>query len=262
MSWPRLSRSEERGSQQVQGFRWRPDRPFARPMLLETRTVRRPAIASGATASQRAQSPRAADEQVLAWLRGLGTLLRHRRLRRRPGGVRNDRCGVAYILTVSSRASSTWASSTWATRRRRGITARDRHRRPFLAPVSGWVRAGWRCGPWRGTPRPGRRRRGEVERHRGKHQPGGVRGELSRGQVRQRPGLELGDDLLDDGVVPVGCLRGQHRRRAVGEHGVMPVLGEQRGLPGGHRVGVEPADPAHDQPGGNVLAPAAGGATR
>jgi hypothetical protein len=52
---------------------------------------------------------------------------------------------------------------------------------------------------------------GEVERDRGQHQPGGVRRERPRGQVGQRPGLEVGVDLLDDRVLPVRLLGGEHR---------------------------------------------------
>jgi hypothetical protein len=50
---------------------------------------------------------------------------------------------------------------------------------------------------------------------------------LPDGRVRQRPVLQVGDDLLDDGVRPVSGLGLQHRRRAVGEHRVVPVGGEQ-----------------------------------
>ena len=49
---------------------------------------------------------------------------------------------------------------------------------------------------------------GEVERHHGEHQPGGVRGELPRGQVRQGGVLQVGVDLLDDRVAAVGLVRG------------------------------------------------------
>jgi hypothetical protein len=45
---------------------------------------------------------------------------------------------------------------------------------------------------------------GEVVRDRGADQPGVVRAEVSRGQVRERGVLQVGDDLLDDGVVTVG----------------------------------------------------------
>src|SRR5512133_771132 len=65
---------------------------------------------------------------------------------------------------------------------------------------------------------------GEVERDRGADQPGGVRGELRGGQVT--PG---GEQL---------------------------TLFTVAGWGGG---GVEPADPAHDQPGGDVVGSAAAG---
>ncbi len=90
-------------------------------------------------------------------------------------------------------------------------------------------------------------------------QPGGVRGESPGRQVRQRGVLQVGDDLLDDGVVAVGGLGGQHRFGAVGEHGVVAVDGEHLRLPGWDGRGVEPADPPHDQPCGDVLGLAAAG---
>ena len=46
-------------------------------------------------------------------------------------------------------------------------------------------------------------RAGQVERDRGRDQPGGVGLEPPGGQVRQRAGLEVGDDLLDDRVPAV-----------------------------------------------------------
>jgi hypothetical protein len=80
---------------------------------------------------------------------------------------------------------------------------------------------------------------GGVERDRGQHQPGGVRRELPRGQVGQRSGLEVGVDLLDDRVLPVGGLGLQHRLRGVGEHRVVAVGGEQLGLPSGTEAGFK-----------------------
>lgn len=62
---------------------------------------------------------------------------------------------------------------------------------------------------------------GEVERDHRAGQPGGVRSEHPRREVGERPVLQLGDDLLDEGVVAVGGLRGQHRLARVGEHGVV-----------------------------------------
>jgi hypothetical protein len=50
------------------------------------------------------------------------------------------------------------------------------------------------------------------------------------GQVRQCGVLQVGDDLLDDGVVTVSGLCSQHRLRTVGEHRVIPIDGEQLAL--------------------------------
>ena len=54
----------------------------------------------------------------------------------------------------------------------------------------------------------GGRGAGQVERHHGQHEPGRVRGELARGQVRQGGVLQVGVDLLDDRVAAVGLVRG------------------------------------------------------
>jgi len=75
--------------------------------------------------------------------------------------------------------------------------------------------------------------------------------------VRESAALEVGDDLFDDGVVEVGGLGVEHPESRVGEHGVMAVVGEQLCLTG--VVGVESADPAHDQPGADLLGPGPGG---
>ena len=48
---------------------------------------------------------------------------------------------------------------------------------------------------------------GQVERHDGAGQPGGVGIEHARGQVRQRGGFQVGVDVLDDRVRPVGFVR-------------------------------------------------------
>ena len=45
----------------------------------------------------------------------------------------------------------------------------------------------------------------------------------NRGAVGQGPVLQVGDDLLDDGVVPVDCLGLEHRQRRVGEERLMTV---------------------------------------
>jgi hypothetical protein len=96
---------------------------------------------------------------------------------------------------------------------------------------------------------------GEVERDRRQDEPGGVGREPARRQVRQRPVLEVGDDMLDDRARPVGGFGLQRRQGAVGEHRVVAVGGDQLALPVCVvPVGqVEPADPADDEPGGDVL---------
>ena len=43
----------------------------------------------------------------------------------------------------------------------------------------------------------------QVVRERGEHGPGAVGVEVAGGEVRQRLVFEVGDDLLDDGVVAV-----------------------------------------------------------
>ena len=71
-------------------------------------------------------------------------------------------------------------------------------------------------------------------------------------QLRQRPAFEVSDDLLDDRVRPVRPVRSfglEHRQWAVGEHRVILVGGERLAL----IVRVHVFDPAHDQPGRNVL---------
>jgi len=71
--------------------------------------------------------------------------------------------------------------------------------------------------------------------------------------------FEVGDDLLDDGVGAVGLLCLEHGQRGVGEHPVVAVVGEQLALPVRDGLGVEPADPAHDQPGADVVGFGSGG---
>ena len=73
--------------------------------------------------------------------------------------------------------------------------------------------------------------------------------------MRDRAVLEVGDDLLHDGVGPVRGLGGEHRQGGVGEHRVVAVDGEQLALVRGVQVGHA----AHDQPGGDVLGLAPGG---
>ena len=67
--------------------------------------------------------------------------------------------------------------------------------------------------------------------------------------MRQRAVDEVGDHLLDDGVVAVVGFRGEHRQRAVGEDRVVTPGGEQLTLGGWGQA----ADPAHDQPGGHPM---------
>lgn len=71
----------------------------------------------------------------------------------------------------------------------------------FGSSGSGRCRAGW-SGPGRDQGWAGGGA-GEVERGHREGGPGRVRRVSPRGQVRQRPVLELGDDLLDDRVVAV-----------------------------------------------------------
>src|SRR5207344_2267981 len=88
----------------------------------------------------------------------------------------------------------------------------------------------------------------------GAGQPGGVRREVTGGQVRERAVDEVGDELFDDGVVVVVGLGGEHRQRAVGEDGVVAPGGQQLALGGWGQA----ADPAHDQPGGHRVLTLAG----
>jgi hypothetical protein len=68
--------------------------------------------------------------------------------------------------------------------------------------------------------------------------------------VRQRPVVEVGEDLLDDGVAAVLLLGLEGFVRAVGEDGVVAPGGEQLALA---RRGLSlVADAADDQPGGDV----------
>jgi hypothetical protein len=75
----------------------------------------------------------------------------------------------------------------------------------------------------------------------------------------ERTALQVGDHLLDDGVPPATHLGVQHRQRRVGDHAVVAVPAEQLVLlitAGAGRV--QPFDPAHDQPGGDMLGLAPG----
>ena len=57
------------------------------------------------------------------------------------------------------------------------------------------------------------------------------------GRWASGPCLQVGDDLLDDGVPAVAVLGLDHRQRCVGEHRVVAVAGEQLAL-AGRGVGV------------------------
>jgi hypothetical protein len=69
--------------------------------------------------------------------------------------------------------------------------------------------------------------------------------------MSERPGVQVGDDLLDDGVIAVLALGLDEGR--VGEHGVIPPRREQFVLPLSGLL-VAGADAADDQPGGDLLA--------
>ncbi len=74
--------------------------------------------------------------------------------------------------------------------------------------------------------------------------------------MRQRALLELGGALLHDGVRAVLPLDGQQRLDPVGEQGVVAPHGNVEGLLVQRLTGgglAQPADPAHDQPGGHRL---------
>ena len=60
---------------------------------------------------------------------------------------------------------------------------------------------------------------------------------VARGQVRQWPVLEFGDDLLDDGVVAVTLVGLDDAQGGVGDEGVVAVGREQLALLGAVRSG-------------------------
>ena len=67
-------------------------------------------------------------------------------------------------------------------------------------------------------------------RERGEHGPGAVGVELAGGEVRQRLVFEVGDDLLDDGVVAMLGLDERDVLGAVGDEREVPPVGPQLGL--------------------------------
>src|SRR6185437_13872886 len=72
-------------------------------------------------------------------------------------------------------------------------------------------------------PGPGSGGSQQVMGHGGKDEPCGVRVEVSRWQMREGTGVQVGDDLLDDRVVPVVSLGRGRLERGIGEDGIMPV---------------------------------------
>ena len=71
--------------------------------------------------------------------------------------------------------------------------------------------------------------------------------------------FQIGDDLLDDGVVPVLAFGGQRRCGGIGEHCVEPVHGEQFPLALRSGFRVQPFHPTHDQPRGDLVGLGGGG---
>jgi hypothetical protein len=61
---------------------------------------------------------------------------------------------------------------------------------------------------------------------------------------------QIGEDLLDHRVRPVSQIRLHRGEGGVGEKGVVAEAGQQLVLPGG----ILPADAAHHQPGGELMA--------
>jgi hypothetical protein len=86
--------------------------------------------------------------------------------------------------------------------------------------------------------------------------------ENGRGEVGQRPVDQVGEDLLDDGVSAVVGLGLHELERAVDEHRVIPVGGEQLALPLGGGSRVETLDTPHDQCGVGAVGAAGRGWTR
>ncbi|MGX4691613.1 hypothetical protein [Streptomyces sp. JNUCC 63] len=68
----------------------------------------------------------------------------------------------------------------------------------------------------------------------------------------ERGVLQVGEDLLDNGVFAVHGFGLDEDERAAGEDDVVAPEAEQLGLPGGHAPCIQPLHAAHDQPGGGV----------
>ena len=81
----------------------------------------------------------------------------------------------------------------------------------------------------------------QVVRERGEHGPGAVGVELAGGEVRECLVFEVGDDLLDDGVVAVLGLDERDFLAAVGDEAEVAPVGPQLGL------GAEQAGAPDDQ---------------
>ena len=64
----------------------------------------------------------------------------------------------------------------------------------------------------------------------GEHGPGAVGVEVSGGEVGERLLFEVGDDLLDDGVLAVLGLDERDLLVAVGDQAEVPPVGPQLGL--------------------------------
>jgi hypothetical protein len=107
-------------------------------------------------------------------------------------------------------------------------------RGPELSRTEGWPgrrRRGPGCGPWRRSPARRRWRR-------------------TFEQVGERAVVSVGEDLLFDRVAAVPAFGLDQFERRIGQHGVAAVGREQLALAGGG-LGVQVADPADDQPGGD-----------
>ena len=82
----------------------------------------------------------------------------------------------------------------------------------------------------------------QVVRERAEHGPGAVGVELPEGKCTKRLVFEIGDDLLDDGVVTMLGLDDRDVLGAVGEKAEVPPVGPQLGL------GADQPGASDDQP--------------